>query len=211
MFKIFNKLQKLLFLIQSSKFNVFENYKLNEKSNIKKLKKYLKNKKIALVGNSPKLLYKKRNIDKFDLVIRINVLPLKKYEKYLGTRCDIMMMSTGAIKLIDENYIKIYLTDKNRHLVKYGKGEIYTFPLKYHKYLTKKIKSRPTSGLMAIYFLTKLIKNPNITLFGFDHSPTSWVANEFNIKISSTKHNLLNEKKLFFNFCKKYKGINYSK
>ncbi len=211
MFKtIFEKINKVLFLIKISKFNIFENKKNKKKNSLNKLKKILENKKIALVGNSPKLLKKKNNIDDFDVVIRINLLPLKKHKKYVGERCDIMMMSSGTTKLIDENYIKVYFSDKNSYIAKYGKGEIYTFPLKYHKYLTKKINARPTSGLMSIYLLTKLIKYPKITLFGFDHTHTSWHANEFGTNISSSRHNLISEKKLFLDFCKKYKGINYS-
>ncbi len=60
MFKtIFEKINKVLFLIKISKFNIFENKKNKKKNSLNKLKKILENKKIALVGNSPKLLKKK--------------------------------------------------------------------------------------------------------------------------------------------------------
>lgn len=207
---LFNKIKIILFLIKISKINILENGKFNKKNNYKKLQVFLKNKKIALVGNSPKLLNFKNNIDEYDVVIRINLLPLKKHYKFVGKRCDIMMMSSGPIKLIDENFIKIYFSTNKKYIVKYAKGETYVFPTKYYKILFNKIKSRPTTGMMALFFLIKLIRNPKITLFGFDHTPTSWYANEYRAKISSSKHDFLKEKKLFLYFSKKYKGINYS-
>jgi hypothetical protein len=205
------KITKLIFFIKISKLNIFENYKIGKTENISKLKNILDNKKIALVGNSPILLKKKQNIDNFDVVIRINILPFKKHYKYVGKRCDIMMMTSGIEKLVDKNYIKIFFSEKENYMTKYGHGKIYCCPAKYRKQIDKKVKGRPTTGLRSLYLLTKIIKNPDITLFGFDHTPKSWYANEVNAHISHSKHNFLEEKKIFLSLCKKYKKIRYSK
>jgi hypothetical protein len=101
-------LKKIYFYFCISKYNFFFKKKIIfQQSNFTHLKKILYNKKIALVGNSPELLKTNNYIDSYDIVIRLNILPKKKDYDKLGKRCDILMLSTGPISLINENFIKI--------------------------------------------------------------------------------------------------------
>ena len=191
------KIERMIFLFKISKFNIFENRKYKEISDFSKIADICEGKKIALIGNSPKILLKKTNIDSYDVVIRINLLPPKKHRHLIGERCDILMLSTGPINLINKNFIKVYLTNKNRHYTKYGKGEIVHYPLRWRDEICRMVGPRPSSGAMSIHFLIKLLGDPDITLFGFEHSNDSWHEINFSKQKKNSPHNYEAEKKFF--------------
>ena len=203
---LFTKIEKILFLIKLSKSNIFENYLYKENYNFDKLIRFCKGKKIALVGNSRKLLKEKNDIDSYDVVIRINIIPLEEYHESIGKRCDILMLSNGATNLLNATLPKVYLTNKNRHITKYAKGDLYHFPILWWKELFNILSARPTSGAMAFYLLIKILKDPNITLFGFDHDTKTWYSS---IAPKNLPHNYKNEKKLFASLLNK--KIKYAK
>jgi hypothetical protein len=204
---LFQKIKGIIFLLKISKFNIFENFDYEENHDFSKIQKLCEGKKIALVGNSPKLVLKKTNIDTYDVVIRINLLPMDKHKHLVGKRCDILMLSTGPINLINKNFIKLYLTNKNRHFTKYGRGEVVHYPLEWWNKLHNLLGFRPSSGAMSIHFLTELLKDTDITLFGFEHVNTTWW--EGKIYQKNNPHNYKAEKKFFSSLLSN--KIKYSK
>ena len=190
----FKKIKKIFFFIKLSKFNIFEDYLYKENYQFDKIIKMCTNKKIALVGNSRKLLEGKNNIDSYDVVIRINIMPLEKYYTSIGRRCDILMFSNGAANLLNDTVPKVYLTNKNRYITKYAKGELFHFPILWWNNLFKILSARPTSGAMAFYLLINILKDPDITLFGFDHDNKTWYSSNVPMNLP---HNYVNEKKMF--------------
>ena len=114
------------------------------------------------------------------------------------------MLSTGPINLINESFIKVYMTDINRHYINYSFGICYSYPIKWLLTLKKKYKFNPTTGAMAIDFLTKILEDPDITLFGFTHEPYTWhnLKNENAIKISLNRHNYKAEKNFFLSLVR---------
>ena len=77
-----------------------------------RLKDFLKDKKVILVGPSESLLKKKNKefIESFDVIVRVNrgIEPTRKYHKYIGTRTDIlyncMLEHPDNGGIIDANY-----------------------------------------------------------------------------------------------------------
>ena len=191
-----NLVQKLLFKIKTSNFNPFLKSNYNENQDYKKLIKFCENKTIALIGGSKNLIKKENKIDEFDLVIRINHLPQKKISNFVGKRCDILMLSRNPTNLINKNFIKIWMTPKFRYFLNYAKGEFYSYPLSMWKELSNVLKSRPSTGAMALHFLKTKLPNNKIYLFGFDHDFNKvWYSkNSENLK---TPHNPINEKEYF--------------
>lgn len=194
---ILNFINKIIFRVKTSKFNLLlkKTYNNDEKK-FSNLVKFVGDKSIALVGGSKKLLLKENNIDDYGIVIRINNLPNNKVHKFLGKRCDILMLSRNPIHLINKNFIKIWMTNKNRYLLNYAKGEIFTYPLNMWNELYNTLQSRPTTGAMALHFLKTLFPNNKIYLFGFDHNLGNvWYDN--NQQNISHPHNELREKIYF--------------
>ena len=206
--KIKNWLSLKLFYFCISKYNFFykKNIKLNYDLNI--LKKILQNKKIALVGNARENLFKKNNIDSFDIVIRINLPPHKKYHNTIGKRCDILFLqgSGGTHHMLNNNFIKVWLDHKTAIYSHYGIGEIYNYPYKWEKELTNIIKANPTAGARSFHLLNKLLIYPNITLFGFSHKLTNW----YKLNLNNLHHKPHLEKKFFKNVMNKNPKIKYS-
>lgn len=202
-----NKLKKLIYLIKISKLNIFQEKKYINNYNFNELKKKIKNKKIALVGNSKNLLKKNRHIDNYDIVIRINLVPPSNLEKYLGKRCNILMLSHAPINLINNNFIKIWMSPKNRHYTNHGSGIIYHYPIRWWKELYFKLKSRPSTGAMALDFLTRVAPKSDISLIGFDHKYENvWYNNIYQGRV----HDFKSEKFFFSEITRKY-NVKYIK
>lgn len=153
-------------------------------------------KKVALIGGAKNIFNKKNYIDDYDVVIRINNLPKPEYYDYLGKRCDLLMLSTGPINLLNDSFLKVWMTPKNRFFTKYAKGEIFHYPEDMWKELYNILNSRPSTGAMSLHFLKNILSEPDITLFGFDHGFMNvWYQNE---KLNYTRsHNTKNEKEFF--------------
>jgi|TARA_B110000438_G_C15248273_1_gene408651 hypothetical protein len=95
------------------------------------------------------------------------------------------------------------MTDQFRHYVNYSFGTCYCYPIEWLSILKKKYKFNPTTGAMAVDFLTKILEDPDITLFGFTHEPYAWhIKDENAIKTSLSHHNYKVEKKFFLSVIK---------
>ena len=230
-FKLILILKKIYLRICISKINFF--YKLKPKPNhdYDYLINLLENKSIALVGNSITLLNKKNLIDDYDIVIRINHLPDKIYYPKIGKRCDILMLNKGPMLLIDPSYVKIMMYQENYHYSNYVSEKIYHYRPDWFNELYNILNAKPSAGACALHFLTKILKNPNITLFGFTHDFRGWyhtvklggflfnrkwtpkklkkVADESSKLKSPTGHDFIKEKKFFQSIINN--NIQYSK
>lgn len=189
-------IETLLFRVKTSKYNPFLKTEYEEKNeDYKKLIKFCENKTIALVGGSKNIIKKKNKIDDYDLVIRVNNLPEKHMYEFVGRRCDILMLSRNPIYLVNQNFIKIWMSPKLRYFLNYAKGDIYTYPNNMWENLYKILNSRPSTGAMALHFLTQKLPYSRIDLFGFDHKFTDvWYTKNID---KNHPHNSIKEKKYF--------------
>lgn len=191
-----------------SKYNFFYKKKTIFNYNFDELKKKLDGKKILLLGNA-EINYKKINFKKFDIIIRINILPqLKKLG--LNNRTDILMLigSGGTHWILKKNVIKIWLEHSNSFYTNYAKGEIYHYPKNWEKILTKKLNAVPSAGVRCIDFLSKILTNPDISIYGFTFSQKNWYDKILGQKENRIKHDYKKEKKYFIKIIKKNKNIN---
>ena len=205
MFVNFNKLRKIIFLIKISKFNILRKNIITENYNFEEFKSKYNNKKIALVGNSKNLLKKDTyQIDSYEVVIRLNLLPPKRFSRNLGKKCDVLMMSHSPINLLNSSFYKVWMSPKNRFYGNYAKGKLIYYPLQWWDELYALLGSRPSTGMMAIDFLTRVLSNPKIDIFGMDHKyENAWYTD----KVQPRTHDFKKESSLF----KKYlnKNIKY--
>ena len=191
--------RRIFFRFCVSKLNFFYTKKISPNYNYQSLENYLKNKKIALVGNSKNILYEKKNIDEFDIVIRINIPPIKKYYNKIGKRCDIIMLSNGPVKLLIPNVYNVWFSP-NYNFVPFHKKLFYNYQLVHYRFdwfeeLRGILGSNPSTGAQSLHFLIKLLKKPNITLFGFDHNRgNAWYAD---LPVQKDSHDWNAEKKYF--------------
>lgn len=191
-----------------SKFNFFYKKKKIKNTDFSEIKKKLQNKNIALVGNSHRLLRKINRIDTYDVVIRINIVPPKKIHRQVGKRIDFLFLqgSGGTHWLLEKDIPKVWLENVSSQTSNYAKGKIFHYPELWEKDLSRTLKNNcPTAGAKSIHFLLKILKNPKITLFGFDHKPGNWYIYNFN-----RLHDYKKEAKFFKSLVKKYKNIKYA-
>ena len=77
--------------------------------NLIEIQNYLKNKNICLLGNARSILLNKKNIDKYEIIIRLNHGTPQTREEYIGNRTDILFTSTrlsdGEITQFNAKYI----------------------------------------------------------------------------------------------------------
>lgn len=205
-FKNWIKLKFYYFCI--SKYNFFYKKKTIFNYNFDTLKKKLNGKKILLLGNA-EIDYKKINFEKFDVIIRINILP--KARKYgISGRTDILMLigSGGTHWVLEENITKIWLEHSNAFYTNFAKGQLFHYPKKWEYILTKKLNSVPSAGVRCIDFLSRILTNPNISIYGFTFSHKNWYDKKIGQKENSHKHNYKKEKNYFLKIVNKNKNIN---
>lgn len=147
-------------------------YKLNN------IQEFLKNKNICLLGNSRSILNNPKNIDKYDIVCRINRgFPTGK-EQFLGTRTDVLFIATK----IDEHKLKkefnpkyiIWTTPNDNRAIDLIKligiqnpsQDWYNLKTRYPN------DKLPSTGCVAINFILKYIKFKTLDIFGFDFFET---------------------------------------
>ena len=138
------------------------------------------NKNVVIIGHSPTVLLKSRDIDKYDVVVRLNKgYPRKGMYKYIGKRTDIWF----SWDVWDYNAIKD----------KFNAKEWISFD-KYPRAMFDKLKQEqgqlkaPTMGMLAYYYL--LQKKPkSISLYGFDFFKTPDFNSPPEAQQQHTRHN----------------------
>lgn len=142
---------------------------------------------IALVGNSRKVLGKTFDVDKHDVVIRMNgawKLP-RKLQKSVGKRIDLMCMSAHRREI--DSIVKVvpltmWMSPKNRDMLsEESKQLMHFYPVASWEELFTKIGSRPSTGCMVVDMISNIIGDGHLTLYGFDffegdswHTQYSW-------------------------------------
>jgi len=142
-------------------------------TDITKIQSYLKNKDICLIGNASSILKKPKNIDKHEIVCRINKgLPTGK-ETYIGSRTNVLFLATRIsshkITRIYKPKFILWLTPWQKLASKTVISKGIIAPKKNWHELFKLLKrKKPSSGLMSLYFLLKYINFKKLTIYGFD-------------------------------------------
>lgn len=138
------------------------------------IKSLIQGKRVALVGNSRKVLGRQFDVEHHDVVIRMNdawQLP-EEMKKSVGAHLDILCVS-GKKRKIDElaekKFSVIWMSPKNRDIISEATREkIYFYPLDWWKALYDTLDARPSTGCMAVDMIRRLIGDGSMTLYGFD-------------------------------------------
>lgn len=160
-------------------------YVVNEYSNIPEIKEFIKNKRVALVGNALSIFDKKNGklIDSYDVIIRFNYGFVKSIESQ-GIKTDIHIL---AVNLKSEEYNLLNAKFRlNRSRICHNPCK--TILWADRKRLINNCK-QPSSGFIAIDLcLSSGAKE--ISLFGFDFNKTMTFYNDPNYK---TMHDFVKE------------------
>jgi len=144
-------------------------------TDLTEIKKYLKNKQICLLGNARSILNNTKNIDKYEIVCRMNhgySRPNK--ELYIGKKTDILFTSTKLsnkeILQFHSRYL-IWMTKSIKRLPEHLRScTIHNPPEDWQElkdlYPNKQL---PSTGCIVINFLLKHIEFKSLTIYGFDN------------------------------------------
>ncbi|MDX1347268.1 MAG: glycosyltransferase family 29 protein [Thiomicrorhabdus chilensis] len=134
----------------------------------------LKNKRIALVGNSNKVIGKQYQVDQHDVVIRMNrawAMP-EEMKVDVGKRIDILSVSIEQENidfLVGEYETVLWMTPKHRDEFKLETAEkLYFYPLEWWQELYDRFGSNPSTGCMTFDVIRRFIGEGHVTLYGFD-------------------------------------------
>jgi len=162
-----------------------------------RLKKYLHNRTIAVVGNASSIMDKEHNIDKHDIVIRMNEgVPNPQNYRYIGKRTDVLALSLDVDKYLIKMGFKptfiLWCTPKYREYIsQYLQDNAIFYPIENWNVLEKIIKGRPSTGAMVLDFINNYIDFKELHLYGFDFMKTpTWYTDEIHVG----KHNYINER-----------------
>lgn len=186
--------------------------------NIKKLKNLCDGKKIAIVGNAQSLLESKKGkaIDENDIVIRINkgfIVDEKAqgdkttiYATSISISEDVIKYRFGNVKMV------VWLTPKISNMVKYSakmKDKLCIYSLSDWWRLRRKIRNRPTSGIMLIDYLCRYCKFAELNIYGFDFFASNSLNNEIPLQQlkKGTPHNFDGEKMFVEELVKQRKNV----
>ena len=132
----------------------------------------LEYKDIALLGNASSIMKTKKDIDKHEIVCRINRGTPQGKESYIGSRTDVLFTATKIDPLLKQFNAKyIIWTTKCTKLLTPKLDEIaYQNPPEDWEKLKAlcPVDKLPSTGLVALQFLAKQIHFKNLTIYGFD-------------------------------------------
>jgi len=141
-------------------------------TNITEIQYFLNKKNICLLGNSRNILNNTKNIDNYDIICRINRgSPIGK-EKFIGSRTDVLFLSTKMEDtLIERIFTPKYVvwitkdTTKNNNWIK---QHVIKTPPEDWQEVKDKLVALPSTGCTSIYFLIKHIDFETLDIYGFD-------------------------------------------
>lgn len=169
---------------------------------------FIKTNNICILGNAKSIFNTKKNIDSYDTVCRMNRGYPIGNEKYLGSKTDILFISTNPdIEQFNPTHI-VWCTPRREVMEideKY-KSILTYYTIKDWEDLYNKLdkKYRPSTGLMAIDFLIKHTEFKELHIYGFDFFKTeSWYDKNF----MSGSHNPGLEKNIINEFIKERNNI----
>jgi len=176
-------------------------------NDLTKIKEYLKDKNICLLGNARSILNTKKDIEKFDVICRMNRAFSKGKEEYIGKRTDILFISTTLPeqRLINEMNPKfiVWMTPSDKRACDYIKNNAIQNPIEDWHYLNNFLTLNPSTGIMSIYFLLNHIEFKSLTVYGFDFWKT--FCHYHNLK-KQTWHNFKEEQIFIEQWIRDFKG-----
>lgn len=179
------------------------------KQSLNEIKAFCKGKKVCLIGNADSVLNKKKDIDSFDVVCRMNRGRPEGKERYIGSRTDIHFLSTSMSRKNIEHYFSprfvVWMTICNRLAHPWVLQNAIQNPKEDWNALYNDLKINPTTGLMALNFVLKYLEFKSLTIYGFDFFKTkTW----YNTKIDSgQKHSGKKEKVMILGMIKDRENV----
>jgi len=144
------------------------------------LREYVKDKSVAIIGNAKSILYSRKDIDKHDIVVRINHADPKGYEAYMGSRTDIWVTGVSqrkaaeAYKALRFRFIVLthvgwtpQMIDPESNFI------IYEYPVLSQARLKDKMRemgdgSHTSTGLRTIDMFVEFNNYKDLNIYGFD-------------------------------------------
>ncbi len=169
------------------------------KGGLAKIQGLCKGKNMCIIGNADSVLKTKKNIDSFDIVGRMNRGKPQGKEEFIGSRTDILFLSTGlsrkSMELAYGLCPTVWMTANHRLAHPWVLRNGVQNPKKDWHELYKELGINPTTGMMTLKFCLKYLEFETLTIFGYDFFETkSW----YNTKVDSgQKHSGDKEQVLF--------------
>ncbi len=144
------------------------------------IQKFCKGKKMCIIGNADSVLKRKRRIDSnFDIVGRMNRGTPKGKEEFIGSRTDILFLSTGLSKRNVQSSFKpvftVWMTECKRLAHPWVLRNAIQNPKMDWRELHKELGINPSTGMMTLNFIIKHIDFKSLTIYGFNFFKTkSW-------------------------------------
>ncbi len=181
------------------------------RKSLAKIQEFCKGKRICLLGNADSVLKKKRNIDSFDVVGRMNRGAPQGKKEFIGSRTDIHFLSTSmSEKHIERQFhpkFVVWMTSCARLAHPWVLKNAIQNPKEDWSSLYNELKINPTTGIMALKFLLDHIEFKTLTIYGFDFFKTkTW----YNTKIDSgQKHSGKQEERLFMSMITARENVTF--
>ena len=147
------------------------------KTNLIEIEEFLKDKNVCLLGNSRSILKNKKNIDRYDIICRMNRGCSQGKEEYIGKRTDILFISTKFRDNLRSNFnakYVIWMTKSQGLATKWIKEKAFQNPSEDWEELKTRFPDDklPPTGILTIQFLLKYINFKSLTVYGFDFFET---------------------------------------
>jgi hypothetical protein len=185
--------------------------KYSMEQSLDEIKALCKGKRMCIIGNADSVLNKEKDIDSFDVIGRMNRGEPQGKEKYLGSRTDILFLSTSMSgKNIQTAFAPKYIlwmTVCNRLAQPWVLRNAVQNPRRDWQVLYDELGINPTTGLMSLKFVLDHIEFKSLTIYGFDFFKTkTW----YNTKIDDgQKHSGEKEEGLFMGMIKHIKNVEF--
>ncbi len=198
------------------------------KEGLVRIQKMCTGKKICLIGNADTMLEKKRGdiIDSYDIVCRMNRGKVTDKEAFIGSKADLLFLSTGmSRKSIEVGYGNgkkypirqrtesdlelpvIWMTVCHRLAHPWIIVNAIQNPKKDWHELHRLLGINPTTGMMALKFCLKYLNFESLDIYGFNFLTTkSWYNTQPD---KGEKHSGEKERVLFAKMIKGRKNVRH--
>ncbi len=184
-------------------------YGYRMKQSLLEISALCKDKNICLLGNADSVLRRGKDLDKYDVVCRMNRGYPRGKEAFIGSRTDILFLSTFMehVKIqgeFDPKFV-VWMTICHRLASPWVMRNAIQNPREDWTALQKKLQINPSTGIMALKFMLDHIEFKSLVIYGFDFFATkTW----YNTKIDSgQKHSGRKEKMLFMDMIKDKRNV----
>lgn len=183
------------------------------------LKEYIKDKSVAIVGNAKSILYNKKDIDKHDIIVRMNMADPREHKEYMGSITDIWATGLPQRKALEayralkfELIVIVHAAWKPQVIDPERNFIIYEYPESSQAKLQAKEQQMggnfPSTGLRTIDMFVGLGSYKELYIYGFDFFATGDITTE---STAPTTHYFNLEKEIVREFMSKDKRIIFHK